>query len=492
MDALRIIRLSGRHAFLLLLAQGMLLVTFTAHGRPDLANLVFEPHPLNHTDAPLRRQDDAVRNFPGFDRLNPSIHVNVNDSVNAGVNPEQERGQEQFIAEQLAAVEATITREGPYSGAMEQELVKLAGLYQDAGDHQRALEAFRQAIQVNKIHHGLFHKDQVPLVEASIQSLLALGEYRQVDEELEYLIYLHQKFYGSDSTALIRPLATKVAWDMYYYESNALWEPSPVLEQKALANGFALAPQVPGTGLLTRTQELIIKGIQILVSARDFSNPFLHRFEQQLIETYFYQAYHDGQTRASSHYVSSLEGSSFSSEPFDLTKANFLNGEKAYQRLLEYMKRSGQENSLDYVVATIGLGDWYLLFAKLDDSRRQYEKAGLLLAQGNFSDADKAYLLQPAVPTELPAFGASPLFAGVGEAQEAPAGSWMGYADVSFEISRYGKAVHIQLLEHSPDAPKAVLSALEWKLKDGLFRPHFAGGTPAGSEPLRIRYYYRY
>lgn len=453
--------------------------------RPDYRNLVFEAMPMPEAEL-LQPASPAIVNFLRFEEYKPTIYTG------SGMTDVDLTAA---ISERLDNIENTINNEGHYSKVMAKDLTALARLYQDNGEHEMALNTFDRAIQVSKIHNGLFHEDQVPLIESSIQSLLSLGRYADVEEQLDFLIYLHEKHYGANSIELIGPLASKVAWDMYMFEQNALLG-KQFAEPGAMINGFASVPggQIASPGILVQTQEKIIKGIQILVNANDFANPFLHQFEQQLIETYFYQAYHDGQTRASQHYVASLDGSYISSGPFNYTLANYQNGEKAYQRLLAYLDKSGQGNSMEYVLTTLGLGDWYMLFNKLGKGREQYHKAGLILENGNFSDVDKRSLLQPAIPVELPAFGEIPLVSAVKNDmwKDEALSDYKGFVDISLALSKQGRVTELEVLGQSPDTPKYIVSELEWKLRDSHYRPVISEAEPVSSQPLQVRYYYNY
>lgn len=459
----------------------VLLIALPAAARPDLRELVFVPAPLD-ADRPANFQNAGMEKFLSFDNFMPLAL--------ADADPHQSFDYDEAIARTRAQVDATIDRDGPYSQALEQQLRQLAGLYQDSGRHQQALDTYQHAIQLSKITFGLYHEDQIPIVESVIKSLMAIGKYDEVDDRLEFLIYLHQKYYGANSTRLIKPLASKVAWDMHFFEHNVRFPAGEGPDLDGMDNALAGAgiqagaPDSGPVNLLTQTQQLIIRGIQILVKAKDFSNPFLHQFEQQLIETYFYQAYRDGKGLDSQASVASLEGSFMAQDPYDLTKANFENGVEAYNRLLAYMVQSRQDDSLEYVLATIGLGDWYLLFDKLPRSREQYDRARRLLEEGNFPEQDRRFLLDPAVPTQLPAFGgASPA------AADAPASpeTYRGYVDVAYTINRFGHLLDFAVLDTSAQVPGYIVSELEWRLRDGMFRPGLAEDAGAA---YRVRYYY--
>ncbi len=371
-------------------------------------------------------------------------------------------------------------------------LANRAHHYQNAGMHADALEMLGQALQINRVNNGLFHASQIPLVESRIKSLLALGEHGEVNQQLEYLVYLYQKLYGNESAEMIMPLATKIAWDMRDYES--------VNNSNSLSvTGLGLSGATPGLdekvaaeNLLAEIQRHIVQGIQILVGTRDFSNPFLYSFEKQLIETYFYQTHFSAEGRDARHHIITPERSYIAVKPFDLGKASFQNGKLAYERLLQYMSNSGKQESLQFAEAVIGLGDWYLLYDYYELAYQQYENAAALLEAGSFTEGEKRSLLYPALPVELPAFGEPGLDAAEQYSRNFIDSGQNGYVDVSFRISRYGKVMEIDVLDQSPQMPQVIISMLESKLKKSLFRPRLHDDSSDADDYRQVRYFYTY
>ena len=194
-----------------------------------------------------------------------------------------------LIEKQLKELNNHIYEEGPYGQSLEKDLGNLAHLQQDAGEFAEARKTLERMLQISKINKGLFHEEQIPIAEAYIKILIALGDYNKVDEQLGFLVYLYQKCFGTDSPEIIKPLADKVAWDMHLYKLSA-YESKARLNVNTLTGNYSSPSQLENHefGILSQTQDSIVKAIQILVNARDFGNPFLLDFERQLIATYFY------------------------------------------------------------------------------------------------------------------------------------------------------------------------------------------------------------
>src|SRR5262249_50471351 len=80
------------------------------------------------------------------------------------------------IAEQLDLIHSEETSNGMSSKDLAPELLSLAVLYQQRGDHVLALPALERARQIIRYNEGLYSLDQVPMVERALVSRDALHE----------------------------------------------------------------------------------------------------------------------------------------------------------------------------------------------------------------------------------------------------------------------------------------------------------------------------
>lgn len=454
------------------------------------------PYSFSLDSMPGIASGDSRQNVAIVDRYNPEENPVTDFSqflIDPYANSEMDLDYSALIAKQLVEMESHINSEGPYGQSLQKDLNNLALLYQDAGEFAEAGKTLERVLQISKINKGLFHEEQIPIAEAYVKTLIALGDYARVDEQLDFLVYLYQKCFGADSPEIIKPLADKVAWDMHLYKLSA-YESKASVNSNALANNFSSTSpfQSHEFGILAQTQETIVKAIQILINARDFGNPFLVDFEQQLIATYFYQARANDMVNHSQHLVTNLQGSYVSIDPYDFTMANFLNGEQAYQRLLGYMEKSGEASSFAYVQAAIGLGDWYTLFGKRQRGIEQYQQAQAILDAGNFTAQEKQTLLNPQTPSPLPAFNDSSFVAESEMVSGDMADAYMGYIDVAFEVGRFGLVKNFETLTSSPQTPRNVISTLEWDIRDTQYRPLLVTEGGPESKQFHLRYYYNY
>jgi len=93
-------------------------------------------------------------------------------------------------------------RFNPYQSLSLEPALELGLSQQELGEHRGAVEAFEQALQITRIHYGLFHESQIPLVESIIYSLMELKDWEAVDQQFDYMAHLYRRLYDIDDPRL--------------------------------------------------------------------------------------------------------------------------------------------------------------------------------------------------------------------------------------------------------------------------------------------------
>ena len=75
-------------------------------------------------------------------------------------------------------------------------------VYQEAGEHEVAIKAFNQALQITRIKYGLYHEAQIPLLEGIILSSMEVRDWESVDKRYAYMEHLYRKLYDVDDPRL--------------------------------------------------------------------------------------------------------------------------------------------------------------------------------------------------------------------------------------------------------------------------------------------------
>ena len=94
------------------------------------------------------------------------------------------------VTEQLDVIQAEELANGKYSKDLASELLSLAVLYQQRGDHILAIPVLERARQIIRYNEGLYSLDQVPMVERALASSDALHDGSVVEQTEDQLLEL--------------------------------------------------------------------------------------------------------------------------------------------------------------------------------------------------------------------------------------------------------------------------------------------------------------
>ena len=130
--------------------------------------------------------------------------------------------------------------------------------------------------------------------------------------------------------------------------------------------------------------------------------------------------------------------------------------------------------------APLKIADWELLFGNRPAAQDLYEQVHAFLEQhGDMQDLIDE-IFSPATPVVLPTFVSSSLAAD-------PSPSSTGHIDVAFEITQYGKARRIEILDTTRNASRAARYRLVRLIGESRFRPRIVDGQFARAAPVVLR-----
>jgi hypothetical protein len=129
------------------------------------------------------------------------------------------------------------------------------------------------------------------------------------------------------------------------------------------------------------------------------------------------------------------------------------------------------------------LADWYLLMNQQDEARTTYATAVALLRDAGIQEKEIAAILDSGQPVRNPEAELLAL------AEDGTVGTFDGYVDVAFDVSRYGKASNARVLAGA-SYDEAVEEDLLRQIHDGRFRPGFDQGAPVDRADVTLRYYF--
>ena len=386
-----------------------------------------------------------------------------------------------------------IEESGPFDMALIQEFSALGELYQQLGQHERAIEAFEEAEYIARINEGLTAPQAFDSIEAAVESYIAMGDLTAANEKLQFLLYLNREHYGSNSLELVPLLSAMGDWHMYNF-SQAVSAPSVPTFNISLGGGGRsdFDPRRGAFGNLFRAQGMYSQAIGTLLNRQILYTPELIRLEQKLVESVFLTAHREGFMRNPAFFTGNYyttTGSHLRRSRFTGLSPSYLEGRKAYERMRRYMNFQYQADPLDLARILVAEADWHLIYDHHSKAISVYREALAIMREQGIPEADLEAMFASRLPVQLPAFTALPhsrAYLGIADERNI---DYEGYVDVSFELSRYGNAKRIRVRETSEGTDPDVVKRLKRLLNSMPFRPVVMENRE-DARHKSVRYYY--
>jgi tetratricopeptide (TPR) repeat protein len=450
-----------------------------------LDSLLFEPHPIPAGSALDVRLDAVQLEHRSTIDTQAGSYL-IPDDLEATA----ERSIERYL-ENISAVEAD---DGPFAPALLEQYLSLGKAYQQNNEHTEAIEVLEKAEYISRINSGLFAAEQFVIVENLIGSYLATGETRKAFDRQQYLLFLNQQNFGEDSLQAVPVLRKLADWQMDSFSSAINAETPFTISINSGGRGPRNAtPREFAFSSLYLAQNTYFQAIRNLVNNNQLANPALPELELKLIEAVFLSANRRGLLSDPDFYMDPRlvqTGSRIMRRNLAGNSVSFVNGRNAYLRMRIYEEHQATVNPLEVARTIIGLGDWHLLFDRRTNAVKYYEEAAAYLRSQNVAEVAISNLLHPELPPQLPLFTALPHSRqkyGMNTETMLP---FAGYADVSFDLTRYGNVRNIEINSTTGEFSKNMERRLIRILRTTPFRPRMRDGKVITSDNIRIRYYY--
>jgi tetratricopeptide (TPR) repeat protein len=438
---------------------------------------------------------------PGAQTSTPA-HTAAARPERAQAAPESAAGQEPATPPVAAArllgeidayqerISTLIGETGPFDFSLVQEYASLGRLYQQAGQHEQAVEAFAQAEYVARINEGLDSPQAFASIEAAVESHIAMGNLSAANEKLQFLLYLNREHYGSNSLELV-PLLTNLGdWHMYSF-SQAVSRPSipGISINFGNSRGRDANPRALAFGSLFRARRMYEQAIGTLLGHQILYAPELITLEEKLVESTFLAGHREGFLRNPAFFVGQQYAPTSSRLRRKRIGPGYVEGRNAYERMRIYHSFQYQAEPLDLARIMVAEADWHLIHDRHSKALRVYREALDLMRELGAPQSLLQATFAPDLPVQLPAFAALPhsrAYMGIAEEAEL---DYEGYVDLSFEISRYGSAKRIRILGSSEGTDPDVVNRLRRLLRSMPFRPVLLEDSEAARQK-KLRYYY--
>ncbi len=387
------------------------------------------------------------------------------------------------VTEQLDVIHAEEQANGMYSKDLAGELLSLAVLYQQRGDHILAIPVLERARQIIRYNDGLYSLDQVPMVERALASRDALHDSSVVEQTEDQLLEIARK----------NPDDARVA-DIYYEVANRhvgtverfLTDPAQQeLTITLSVDGLAPHRETPEETALTTLDDArdhYAQAIRSVVRHRGPDGPSLGDVEVGLVRSYYIEAQNVNKLSPLAAQTDSRLGKPRYQE--GIRAALHERGVESYWRRMRFSVKADRPDS-EIAAEQLELGDWHLLFDEDELAFATYRNARLLLARSGATSDDLRNFFSPTSPTVLPTFVG-------GFVQPDQAEAYRGYVEVAITLNGAGKCTRFDVTEKSPQTPDEVVHRLKRYLAESRFRPRFEGDGWASEDHVPLRYYYTY
>ena len=365
----------------------------------------------------------------------------------------------------LDSIEREESRGGPYSEQLIAPLSALTLFYQEEGDHTAANAVIERWLQVARANYGLYSLAQAPAIRQLIANEQAAGNKEAAWQLQDELLTVARRHPDDLSTvAIFREIA----------DTRLKQMGSGELPMGLLCRGHDAMPPCDKDAPRWLSGEWLPKlvvaqamndwadAIRVLQENQQYGSPELRELEQQIIN----------------HGTCDVARGS-------------------YRRLMAYDTAS-EETWLNKATTIVRAADSELVCSQSESRLKEaalelYQQAYDLLARNGVDRDSIDALFAPPVPIKL---SDSPPASADSMTSTAPsASSWRGpphsgYVDVAFEITKYGRARAVELVDATTNTSNTEKRELLELVKTGLYRPQATSDGIADGSPIVWRFYW--
>lgn len=97
------------------------------------------------------------------------------------------------LSQQFAKLRKTLETEDSFSLRLAEDYFSYGMLLRDNGDYDEAVEAFVDALHIQKVNHGIYSPEQRPILKALFDTHYALGNVEDFEDYLERILWVEAK-----------------------------------------------------------------------------------------------------------------------------------------------------------------------------------------------------------------------------------------------------------------------------------------------------------
>ena len=425
---------------------------------------------------PLSRiaSEEAAAMIAAFMQPAPAPQIDNPLPVFADLSLEQQAYLQrlQDIGSYEQALEELEYEGGAWSQDVARELETLGGLLLQQGDFEQAVTVFDRAVHINRVNHGLFSPLQVPLVQRVVEGHVALGQWKEADEQQQYAFYVQTKAYGANDPRMIPVFEDMAGWNLTSFYRGVDEDPTLRLLQTFLL--YRAAADTVVTHFGPRDPRYL----PLLKKTADASD-MMTRFALPGINA-------GTQINPNMRMVSEFAGRSTRPQGDG-------GGEVALARIVDFYaderRPDTQETHIMLARARAELADWYLQRERRQAALRIYEEAWEALAESDGSELAQQVFGEIVFLPSFSSFAAEKKDA---LGLNVDSGARVGHVDVSFQVSRYGRMTDFEILSQEPPELRRIDLQIIGAMRDRMARPKMVEGRTVDSPGERYRIHFWY
>jgi len=360
--------------------------------------------------------------------------------------------------------------EGVYGGTLVEKLSSLGLAYQQAGQHEKAIDVFKRAIHLNRVNDGLYTTSQVPIVLYQIASHVTLGQWKEVSDKHEYLYWLSSQNYGKNDPRMIPTLNRLSKWHLQAYSMNFGRDRQAVTDHLITAHNYFSQ----SIDLLEQSEETQENQLQLIEELKGLTltNYLFATFQRNI------------PIRSNTGRLMDPEAKNSDMEIDHYISRSFRSGKQALNRVIDIYTKSQDAPPWALARAKVKKADWLFIFNKKRAAFTLYQEAYNMMTE---NESSRPYLQalfgQPVALPNLDMLDS-------GQYAEDERGFYdnsANYVLASFDVTPQGSAANIEIIDSKPEDNFHARSQVKRSLRIAKFRPRFVQGEPAFTEKMKLR-----
>ena len=371
------------------------------------------------------------------------------------------------IAEYQALVAELEAAGGVYGERMIEAQRSLGALYQQVGNHPAAIAALQRALQSLRVNEGLYSMNQAAILEAIIDSHIALDDRDELRRNYERLYWVYRRNYGENNAALI-PVINRIGkwyFDLYNFSPPGTTVEPLIAADDLYAKALALIPEddpaKPRVDILYN-----IAVINYHVAEDVLDSKLSHREIREAMIPHGRGSPYLNETAVRQYY----------------SDQSFFRGKRSLNKIVEIYARNLPATIIEYAQALIFMGDWFTVQRRVWDGAKLYQRAYAALVEHDASPAMMERLLGAPKPIEqLPVPGE----------EEVQVNNDSYYVDALLDVPASGWPRNIRIQSVHPPDETSLFKRGKRAISATRYRPRFRDGQPIATADVKLRYIFK-